>query len=84
MHPAQLAEQASDDDNHQRAEEEVGEHVLARGSLRAAIIGVRKMPAARNDVTTQKIESCTCHVRTMLNGKKRSLSIPKKPPISAR
>ena len=29
MDPGQLAEQASGDDDHQRAEEEVGEHVLA-------------------------------------------------------
>ena len=54
------------------------------GSLCPAIIGVRKMPTARNDETTQKIESWTCQVRTMLKGRNLSVSMPKKPPISAR
>ena len=33
---------------------------------RPAIIGARKMPAATNDVATQKIASCTCQVRIRL------------------
>ena len=33
---------------------------------RRAIIGARKMPAATNEVATQKIASCTCHVRIRL------------------
>ena len=35
----------------------------------AAIIGARKMPAATNEVATQKIASCTCQVRMRLYGK---------------
>ena len=54
-----------------------------RGS-RLAIIGARKMPAATNDVATQKIASCTCQVRMRLYGKTLARSNPKKPPISAR
>ena len=40
----------------------------ARGS-RPAIIGARKMPAARNEVATQNSASCTCQVRARLYGK---------------
>ena len=35
------------------------------GSL-PAIIGARKMPAARKEVATQKMASCTCQVRMRL------------------
>ena len=54
-----------------------------RGS-RPEIMGARKMPAARYEVETQKIDSCTCHVRTMLNGRNLPRSIPKKLCRSAR
>ena len=48
-----------------------------RGSRRA-IIGARKIPAATNDVATQKIASCTCQVRIRLYGKTCAMSTPKK------
>ena len=51
---------------------------------RRAIIGARKMPAATNDVATQKIASCTCHVRIRLNGNAAARSRPKKLSSSAR
>ena len=61
----ELADQAAEDDDRQRAEQAVGELPWPRGS-RPAIIGARKMPAARNEVETQKIASCTCQVRPRL------------------
>ena len=51
---------------------------------RLAIIGARKIPAATNEVATQKIASCTCQVRIRLYGKTRARSIPKKLEMSAR
>ena len=51
---------------------------------RRAIIGARKMPAATNEVATQKIASWTCQVRIRLYGKTAARSKPKKVPISAR
>ena len=51
---------------------------------RRAIIGARKMPAATNDVATQKIASCTCQVRIRLYGNAWARSKPKKLSISAR
>ena len=54
-----------------------------RGS-RPVIMGTKKIPAARYDVATQKIASCRCQVRAMLNGSTRARSIPKKFESSAR
>jgi hypothetical protein len=54
-----------------------------RGS-RPAIIGARKIPAARKEVAVQKIASCTCQVLTRLYGRTRARSIPKKLARSAR
>ena len=54
-----------------------------RGSRRA-IIGARKIPAATNDVATQKIASWTCQVRIRLYGNHCARSMPKKLSISAR
>ena len=54
-----------------------------RGSRRA-IIGARKMPAATNEVATQKIASWTCQVRIRLYGNQRARSKPKKLSMSAR
>ena len=51
---------------------------------RRAIIGARKMPAATNDVATQKSASWTCQVRIRLYGKTTARSKPKKLSISAR
>src|SRR3954464_14305860 len=54
-----------------------------RGSL-PVIMGARKIPAAKNDVETQKMASCKCHIRAMLKGRTRARSKPKKFAISAR
>ena len=51
---------------------------------RRAIIGAKKMPAATNEVATQKIASCTCQVRIRLYGNACARSKPKKLSISAR
>ena len=51
---------------------------------RLAIIGARKIPAATNEVATQKIASCTCHSRIRLYGKTRARLKPKKSVMSAR
>jgi hypothetical protein len=47
-------------------------------------MGARKIPAATNDVATQKIASCTCQVRIGLNGNAEARSMPKKLSSSAR
>ena len=67
--PANSPSSAAEDDEHQRSEEYVGEHALAAAARGRAIIGTRKIPAARNEEETKKIASCTCKVRTRLYGK---------------
>ena len=71
------ADQRAEDDDRERAEQHEGELALALGSRRA-IIGARKMPAATNEVATQKIASCTCQVRIRLYGNTCARSKPKK------
>ena len=61
----ELAAQAAEDDDRQGAEQHEASQPWPRGS-RPAIIGARKIPAARNDVATKKIASCTCQVRVRL------------------
>ena len=60
-----MSRRGADDDDRERREEREGELALVLGSRRA-IIGARKIPAATNDVATQKSASWTCQVRARL------------------
>jgi len=51
--------EAAEHHDGQRAKQPITEPMLARGSL-PAIMGTKKMPAARKEVATQKMASWRC------------------------
>ena len=63
------ADQRPEDDHRQRPEQRRRRACPGACGSRRAIIGARKIPAATNEVATQKIASWTCQVRIRLYGK---------------
>ena len=79
----ELSGQTAENDDRQGAQQAIGEPLLTAW-LAAGSSSGQKNSGGKKEVETQKIASCKCQVRAMLNGRMRARSMPKKFVMSAR